>query len=243
MPIIVFQHAPSDGLGRLGPILRDHAHKLDIRRLDQRGAAAIPGDFDGVTAVISLGGPQNVGESHPWMQAELAFLKGAHARQIPLIGLCLGSQLIAHALGGEVGPAAKPEFGFCRVSQAPAGNTDIMLAGIAWNSHQFQAHAHEVKKLPPDALLLASSKDCKVQCYRVGLRTYGFQYHFECDREDVEAFGRDSWCKGVMQSLGMTDADLKAQTAEHYESFARLGDRLCGNLASFMFPAVSRMRV
>lgn len=245
MSIVIFQHAPSDGLGRLAPVLRDHGHRLDIRRLDLAPAAggrSIPPDLDGVSAVISLGGPQNVGEDHPWMRAELDFLRAAHERQLPVIGICLGAQMIAAALGGEVGPMPTPEFGFCRVTQTPAGNTDVMLAGIPWGTHQFQAHAQEIRKLPPDSALLASSPGCKVQCFRAGLRTYGFQYHFESLRDDIDGFARDAWGRSVMQALGLSETDLKSQCEQHFDTFARLGDRLCGNLVGLMFPAVTRTR-
>lgn len=246
MAIIVLQHGPLDGLGRLGPILRDNAHRLEICRLDipagRAGARGVPVDFDGVSGVISLGGHQNVGEDHPWMAAELAFLKEAHARQLPLIGVCLGAQLIAAALGGEVGPAATPEFGFCRVVQTPPGNTDVILAGQPWTSWQFQAHGQEIKKAPEGATVLASSPVCKVQCFRAGLRTYGFQYHFEATRADVEQFCRDAWCKSVMQQLKLSDADMAGQVERHYAEFDRLGDRLAKNIESFMFPALTRAR-
>lgn len=77
MPIVVLQHADSDSIGRLGPILRDQGHALDIRRLDLspvQGGRPIPPDYDNVSAVISLGGPMNVGDAGvPWIEAELAY--------------------------------------------------------------------------------------------------------------------------------------------------------------------------
>lgn len=248
MPIIVLQHAPSDGLGRLVPIFRDLGHMLEVRRLDTCPANAIvgprgvPQDFDDVQAVISLGGPMNVGDPLPWMQPELDFLKAAHDRKVPLIGICLGHQMIAKALGGEVGPAAKPEFGFCRVQQTPAGNVDTILAGVPWGTWQFQCHEQEVKGPPPDAVVLAGSPECKVQVFRAGLRTYGFQFHFESQRADVDAFGADRDTQPLMQKAGVTARDLKAQADEHQAAFDRIGDRIAGNLATFMFPSLRRLR-
>jgi GMP synthase (glutamine-hydrolysing) len=245
MAIIVFQHGRDVGPGRLGLTLRDHGAQLDVRRLDLdartrglpagtgvSGKGGVPPDFDNVDGVISLGGGQNVGEIHPWMPAEVEFVKEAHARQLPLVGVCLGHQLVAHALGGKVAPMTKPEYGFTTVTQLPIANTDTILAGIPWTTHQFQSHSQEVKELPPGATLLQSSAACKVQCFRAGLRTYCFQYHFECDRPSVELLCRDD---AALAAAGLDMTLVKSQADEHYASFARLADRLCVNLAAYLF--------
>jgi GMP synthase-like glutamine amidotransferase len=238
MSIIVFQHGDGIGPGRLGATLRDHGLALDIRRPDLHGARAVPPDFDNVHAVISLGGNQNVGEPHDWMAREIEFLRAAHQRQLPVVGVCLGHQLIAAALGGKVGPMDRYHVGFEQVSINPTGQTETLLAGIAWDSMQYQDHGQEVKELPPDATLLASSAACKVEAFRAGLRTYGFQNHFEADRAMIEA-----WAAGngaLLARAGVTSGDIAAQCDRHYASFARLADRLCVNIATFLFPAMSR---
>lgn len=250
MAIIVFQHGADGGLGRIGPILRAHAHRLDVRRLDLAGragnGAGVPGDYDDVDGVISLGGGMNVSDAAtlPWLQAEMDYLRGAHERQLPVVGVCLGAQLIAKALGGEVAPmgaggaagAAGAEWGFCPVKQTVAGNTDTILAGVPWSTHQLQMHFQEVSKLPEGATLLMTSAACKVQAYRVGLRTYGFQFHCECTRNEIERFSRDAQTLSEMHKGGITPAEFQRQAAEHYDTFARVSDRLIGNVAAYMFP-------
>ncbi|MCU0688333.1 MAG: type 1 glutamine amidotransferase [Phycisphaerales bacterium] len=249
MPIIVLQHAAHEGPGRLGPILRDHAHALDIRRLDlplgpapmQRG---VPTDLDDVDAVISLGGPMNVGDDLPWMQAELNLLKAAHEAQKPVLGICLGAQMIAKALGGEVAPMTDPigEAGFCPVNQTPPGNTDRILAGIPWTTWQFQVHGQQITKLPDGATLLQTSKACKVQCFSIGLRTYAFQYHFESTKADIDAFCSDRWTQDLLTRLGSSTQAVRQSVGEHYDTYQRLGDRLTENVASFMFPIRSKLK-
>ncbi len=238
--IIVFQHGPNQTPGRLGLTLRDHGFKLDIRRPDLPaaqggGTAAVPRDLDDVHGVISLGGLQNVTDNLPWLNAEINFLRAAHEAQLPVVGICLGHQAIAKALGGEVGPMDAPEFGFCPVSLTVPAHTDRIFAGVRWDTHQFQSHGQEVKALPPGATLLATSKACKVQAFTAGLRTYGFQYHFEADRAAIGTFLSES--SETCARAGCSADQISAQCDKHYDVFARLADRLCVNIAAFAFTA------
>ncbi len=227
MAIILLQHGDGLGPGRLGTTLRGLGATLRTIRVDL-GEPLPPVQELGedINGVISLCGQQNVTDNLPWLAAEQAFVRATHERQLPLVGLCLGSQIIAAALGGTVGPMAGPassEHGMVEVNQHPIANTDIVLAGIPWKTWQFQAHGQEVKDLPPGATLLQSSAACRVQSYRIGLRTYGFQYHFECTLPMIHAFH-----KITHKSLQGVD--------EHYDRFATAADRLCENIALYLMP-------
>lgn len=240
MAIVVFQHGDHVGPGRFGVTLRDHGFSLDIRRVDlppAKGGRPVPPDFDNVEGVLALGGVQNIGEPHAWLNDEASYIKGAHERQIPVIGICLGAQLIAHALGGKVAPMQAPEVGFPTVSLNPVGQVEPLLGGIAWDSPQFSSHGYEITQLPQGATLLGSSKACKNQLFRVGLRTVGIQFHPECDRAMIDRFCSD--CT-LMPRLGLTRADIAAQADKSYEMFARLSDRLAVNLVTLLFPRVPR---
>lgn len=235
MAIIVLQHSDKCGPGRLGMTLRDHGFKLDIRRLN--AGDPLPVDYDNADAVVSLGGPQNVGEEHAFMEPEYAYLKGAHERHLPLVGICLGAQMIAHALGGEVSRMPAPEVGFPVMEIGPVGQTDTILAGVAWRSHQFQAHGYEVSKLPAGATLLASTVRCKVQAFRAGMRTYGFQFHPECDQPMARAIATDS--VEFLNAAGVTKDEFEKDMSAHYSEFARLSDRICVNIATALIPRVA----
>jgi GMP synthase (glutamine-hydrolysing) len=247
--ITVLQHAPDVPLGRLAACLREHGQQLDIRRLwlpQSATNAHIPHDLDGIDAVITLGGPMNVGEPHSWMNSELAFLKLCHAKQLPLIGICLGAQMIAKALGGEVGPmtdasgAPAAEWGMAPVRQHPGANTETILAGIPWTCWQMHAHGQEVKTPPPGATVLQFSDKCKVQSFRVGLRTYAFQYHFEWDLPVIERLLHSD--DPQIRCAGITDPNAAINVVRaHYEEFARASDRLCVNLAEYLLPASRRI--
>lgn len=236
MAIIVFQHSESERPGRLGTTLRDQAFELDIRRLDR--GDHVPTDFDNVDGVIALGGPQYVSSAREsWIAKEVAFLKEAHARQLPVIGICLGHQMIAAALGASVAPMEKPEVGFVDVDLSAAGQTDAILAGIAWRSPQFQLHAEEVKDVPAGATLLASSKQCKVQAFRAGMRTYAFQYHPEFDRAMIKVGLHEH--RDLVVRAGMSAPQIEQQADKHHEMFARMGDRLALNIATYLIPRVA----
>jgi GMP synthase (glutamine-hydrolysing) len=231
--IVVLQHGDSQPASRLGLTLRDHGFRLDVVRADRDGADAVPPDLDDVRGVIALGGLQNVTDAHAWMNAELEFLRKAHDAELPVLGVCLGAQMIAKALGGDVGAMDTPEAGFCPVSIVGPGQTDRVLAGVRWSSHQFQTHAQQITELPPGATLLATSEACRVQAYCVGIRTYAFQYHFEVDRKAIDGFFAEQ--TALFEAAGVSRDDLSNQCDEHYATFARLADRLSVNIASFAF--------
>lgn len=244
MPILVLQHTASETLGRLGTCLRDHGQQLDVRHLYRPESISnphLPRDLDDVHGVISLGGTMNVGDNLVWMQPELALLKAAHERRLPLIGICLGAQMIAKALGGEVGPMDNsPEWGMLPIRQNPAGNTETLLAGVSWTTPQFHCHGQEVKAPPTGATIFQYSDKCKMQSFRVGLRTYGFQYHFECEMGMIESFLR-SGDPQIAQS-GITNVENAIESAKlQYNEYARVSDRLCVNLAEYLLPVTREL--
>ncbi len=244
MSILVLQHHEIAGPGRVAATFRDHGFRLDVRephKFPIGSLRGLPTDLDNVHGIVILGGSQNVTDiaRYDWMQAEAEMVKRAHAREIPIIGICLGCQLIGHALGGEVAAKAKPAVGFYPVSVTVPGQTETMMAGIAWDHHQLFSCGQEVTKLPPGAQLLVTSTHTKHAAFRVGLRTYAFQYHFECDRPLTDGLMKAS-C-GDMGAACVSPGDIAAQTEKHYQEYARLSDRLCVNLATYLFPVRRRL--
>ncbi|MEM6459327.1 MAG: type 1 glutamine amidotransferase [Planctomycetota bacterium] len=241
MAIVVFEHHPLETAGRLGETLNQHGHRLEVVQL-YRGAD-VPPDLDSIDGVVSMGGPMNTDEAdqHAWMQPELDYLKAAHDAELPVVGVCLGAQLIATALGGEVGHMDRPEIGFAPVKSSFFGTVDPVLLGVPWELPMFHAHGCEVTKAPPGGtpLPLQSSAGCKVQSFRVGLNTYGFQYHFEWTRRTIDAVLDDD---PTFYGSGEYDTDTIRESLDtHYDLYRHLGDRLCANLATLMFPLDKRL--
>lgn len=241
MAILVLEHDTVDPITRLGEVLNEQAHRLKIVRLHQDGQ--LPPDLDNVDGLIVMGGRQNVDEQdqHAWMPRELELIKQAHEAFIPIVGVCLGAQLIAVALGGTVEKMDQPEVGFGPVKSSFPGTIDTLHAGVPWERPVFHAHGYQVTKLPPDATPLSGSKLCRTQAYKVGLRTYGFQYHFEWTRTDIERFLRTSgdW----VRASGYDAEAIRRDLDQHYATYRHLGDRLCYNLANLLFPIDKRLGV
>jgi GMP synthase-like glutamine amidotransferase len=234
--ILVLQHSKV-GAGRLGATLRDHGFNLDIRKVAisvDQGGDPMPDSLTGYQGLLCLGGPASPDQNDDWILKEIELIKEAHAKDMPLIGICLGHQLIARALGGEVARMDKPEWGFEQVDLTNQGQIDSTLGGIPWSSPQFQSHAFEVSTPPPGATVLAISDKSGVQCFRAGQRTFGFQYHFESDGPMLEYF--EATDQELMAEAGVNGSNFRAQAVEHYDMFARVADRLCINLVTFAFP-------
>ncbi|MBK7404826.1 MAG: type 1 glutamine amidotransferase [Phycisphaerales bacterium] len=231
--ILVVQHSDLCSPGRLGRVLGSRGHILEIVRPDRGGAAALPADLREISGVISLGGPQNVTDGLAWMPAERSLLAEAHKAGLPVVGICLGHQMIAAALGGEVRAMGRPEVGFHPVDLAGPGRDDPVFGGVPWSSMQFCSHGQEVAKAPPGAAVLASSQACSVQAYRVGQRTYGFQYHFEWTREMIQATSEHEG--SLLSCCGLRVTDIDEQCATHYARFAEVSERLCSSLAMLVF--------
>ena len=236
MAVIVFQHHPNEGPAVLGSVLHSYGHRFRVIRLYQ--GDAVPSQLDEVDGVISMGGPMDVdqGDQYAWMAEEKQYLKTAHDAGVPIVGICLGAQLIASALGGEVEKMPSAEIGWYPTTLSFGGTTDPIYSGIAWQSHQFHVHGQEVTQLPNGAVCLASSEKCKNQAFRVGLTTYGFQYHFEWNRQDLEMVVRDPF----IASAGCLGDEILHQLNDHYDSYRRLGDRLCHTIAMNLFPINQR---
>jgi GMP synthase (glutamine-hydrolysing) len=179
----VLQHVPFEGPGLIETVARERDIDLAVVRLDRGEALPAVTDLGGV---VAMGGPMGVadGALHPWLAVERALLAMAVARGLPVLGVCLGSQQLAAALGAEVTHGPEPEIGLGRVELTHEGRADPVLgpggddaAGLPvvhWHGDTFE--------VPPGAVRLAFSDRYPNQAFRAGRRAYGLQFHVEVDR-------------------------------------------------------------
>ena len=212
--ILVLQHMSACHPGIFRDLLRADGIAWDAVALD--AGERIP-DLAGYAALLAMGGPMDVWEEelHPWLRAEKAAIREAVAeRGMPYLGICLGHQLLADALGGEVRPAARPEIGVFEVALNEQGQRHPLFDGLPAQASYLQWHAAEVVRAPAGAAVLARSSDCAVQAVAVGERAFGLQFHAEVDAATLaEWLAEPSAREALIQRLGEAGADRFAAEA------------------------------
>lgn len=191
-------------------------------------AEPVPPDLLDHDAVIVLGGAMHVDQEDrcPWLKAEKEALRDLLEAGTPLLGVCLGSQLLGEAAGARPGRAAEPEIGWHEVEQTPAALTDPLIGGLPQRFEAFQWHSYEVP-LPPGAIALARSRVC-LQAYRVGEAAWGIQFHAEVGDADAELWIRDYRSDEDAVAIGIEPEPLSAETAAKIGAWNALGRALCG---------------
>jgi len=218
MTILVLQHCPVTPVGVVGEVLRERGAELDIR-MPHHGdrMPAAPEGFDGL---VVLGGPMHAGNDagHPAFPPMLALIRRFHEAAKPVLGVCLGAQLISRAFGGSVWPFGGLEIGYLPVRLTPAGRRDPLLKGLGPEQRIMQLHEDSFD-LPAGAVRLMSNGICANQGLRIGRTTYGFQFHFEVTKADAVNFPRDCWASMERHYGDLAElvaADVIRSVAAHF---------------------------
>lgn len=181
---------------------------------------ALPAEHTGFDGLIVLGGPMHAGDDagFPHFPPLLELILGFHGAGKPVLGICLGAQLIARAFGAAVFPQGFLEFGFHPVTQTPAGRTDPLLQGLPVTLPLMEWHEDNFH-LPDGAALLATGDACRNQIFRIGYSTYAFQCHIEVNADIAR-----SWVRLRAAESGAADPAF----------FARFEDDLDSHLGNAM---------
>jgi GMP synthase (glutamine-hydrolysing) len=180
--VLAFRHVPFEGLGLIESALEARGIPFDYCDLYRPGAA-LP-DANGYGGLIFMGGPMSVNDEPPFLLEEMRLIERAAARGTPMLGVCLGSQMIARALGGRVYRNAEKEIGWFDIHLTEEGRRDPMLGGLAPSENVFHWHG-DTFDLPTEAVLLAYSQRTERQAYRIGPVIYGLQFHLEVTPEMI----------------------------------------------------------
>jgi GMP synthase-like glutamine amidotransferase len=236
MKVLVLQHLAVEHPGVFRDFFREDGVVWDTVELDQ--GDAIP-DLEPYDVMVVMGGPQDVWQedAFPWLKPEKAAIRRFVVEMgRPYLGLCLGHQLLADALGGRVGPGARPEVGALTITQTEDGRKDPLLAGVPDPIEVLQWHGAEVKALPEGAVLLARSDACEVQAFRYGRRAYGLQCHVEATRDTVADWAAiPEYARALEATLGAGSVDrLAAEVAERLPTYTSVARTLYSNFKSLL---------
>lgn len=183
--VLVLQHVAHELLGTLNPILKEH--KLKIRYVNFERTPEAEPDILGYNGLVVLGGPMGVYEAdkHPHIVHELRVIEDALKMDIPVLGICLGAQMIAQVLGAHVGPNPIKEIGWHRVDFNSDAKKTPFFKNFNDSEMIFQLHGDSFE-IPDSCVHLASAEACGGQAFRYGKKVHGLQFHIEVDEPMIK---------------------------------------------------------
>jgi GMP synthase-like glutamine amidotransferase len=236
MRILVFQHVDVEHPGVFRDFWNEAGIPWDAVELD--AGEPIP-PLEQYDLMVVMGGPMDVWQedAHPWLKPEIeAIRRWVMELKRPYLGVCLGHQLLAEAIGGEVGPGGYSEVGLTPVTLTLQGKSDPFFHGLGPELETFQWHSAEIKCLPEGAVVLAKNGPCAVQAFRFGSTAYGLQYHVEITDQTIpEWHAIPEYAASLADAIG-ADAvpQLTADTTAKLPTFNAVARQLNDNLMSII---------
>jgi GMP synthase (glutamine-hydrolysing) len=224
--LLVFQHAPSEPLGVLDPMLRRWGFRIRYANFAREPKLEL--DLGRYNGLVVLGGPMNVDQidAYPHLATEIAAIREALRLDVPVLGICLGAQLLAAALGAPVRPNKVREIGWYRLQPAPLAAADRLFRHFDGSQPVFQWHAYTFD-VPPGAVHLASSESCEHQAFRFGSRAYGLQFHLEADEALIRRWLNVPAYRAELQAEGPDSVQrVLDQTRTHVAPSLKLSERV-----------------
>ncbi len=229
--VLILRHVPHESAGTLENALAK-AH-VEFQYLDLFHEYPCSLNCEQYLGLVVLGGPMNVDEvqKYPFLGDEIRWICQTVEAGMPLLGICLGSQMLAKAFGARVYPGGIKEIGWYPLQLTLAAAEDRLFAGCGPKLTVFQWHG-DTFDLPPDAVHLAQSLLCRNQAFRIGPSAYGLQFHIEMTAEMIEDWLTESGNRGELASLDYIDPKLiRQKTPRELPGLQALADKVLGRFA------------
>jgi GMP synthase (glutamine-hydrolysing) len=228
--VLVLQHAACEGPGAIGDALRRRG--LSLRTVRAYAGEPVPATLATSRALLVMGGPIGVYETdrHPHLRDELRLIEDTLRRDSPVLGVCLGSQLLAAALGARVYPSGGKEIGWYRVDLSDGAASDALFRDLPRSFTALHWHG-DIFDLPQGAVRLAASEMTERQAFRYGAHAYGLLFHLEVGRPQLE-----EWIAVFADEMAAArvsaDSIVGAAAAAHLEAARAIGARVFDRFAA-----------
>lgn len=222
MRAVCLKHVPFEGPGAFATSLYARGITLERYLVPSDGLPKDAGEL-----LLVMGGPMSVNDATKWMAEETVFIRKAIDGGTPVLGICLGSQLMAKALGASVVRGRTLEIGMTHISVTPEGRQDPFFGSCPERFPVFQWHG-EVFELPVGAVPLAGSDVAPLQAFRFGSSAYGLLFHLEMDEPGIIALCRE--CASDVAAAKTTASNVMECARSNLPQLHAYADRLIGHL-------------
>jgi GMP synthase (glutamine-hydrolysing) len=231
-PVLALRHVAHEGLGTIEDVLRREQLVFSVVDLFHESLRTFHPEQ--LAGLIVMGGPMNVDatDRYPFLADEVKWIRQSVDAGLPVLGVCLGSQLLAKALGSRVYPNRVKEIGWYEIGLTEAARDDDLFYDCRPTETVFQWHG-DTFDLPDGAVQLARSEQCENQAFRFGRTAYGLQFHLEVTPEIIASWLGEPGNCGELDGLDYIDPEaIRRQTPDQIGPLKSLGDRILVRFAA-----------